>query len=385
MNVVDLRNFQFKVNTKYLNVPQPMYILHSTEELKNHLKDKKVFYILRGLDDFVNFLEKYNLRDRTMYAQVTDLNVWIPTGEKFVPDRTNREGAILWKLDSEGRVIPTDNCYVQLHLIHTAKSKYIAFLSSGIEILSLANWKLSAARKYQYNVASTSFGVLNNKGRYKEDLKNLLKRKRATVRDMRLVHLLLNPLSDVFLQVDKAVKLVYGNSIRKADREKVVKTERFRKLFIKELGALMSDLKLAFKEGITDKEMVEMIKEIFDKSIKTGSIDDSLKVYDAILNIRETTEMPASSVKLIKEDDDKAEQLRGEAEAPPLIEPYDENADEKPKVIKEVQEDVPIIKPEYEMTDEEKAEKKRQMNSLREETGAIDTEGMAKLSALSDL
>jgi len=404
MKIVDLRKKDGGVNPKYLNVPQPMYIFHSKEELITYIRknELKTFHIIKNVADFVAFTKKYNLQGHNKYSQLSEINVFVATDEKFVPDTLTSKGAergiIKWKLDEEGRAIPTDGCFIQLHLLFSARNHYLCFFSNGVELLSLSKWNITAALKDQFQRPSGAYESPEDRSTYDSRLKETLQRRKVTVRDVRLFHILFNPLSDVYLNVDEAVLKVYGRTIRKADREKVVQTERFRKLFRKEIGILMGDLKQAFKTEISDKKMVEMAQQIFTKSIETGSTDDSLKVYDAILGIRESEEnIPATvDAKLITGK--KADELGGDKKGFALpdaekdkdeveIELLDEipEIEKPPEIIKEEVSEFTMVKAPHELSEAEKIEKEKQLDALRKDTDALDYQKLSELSKLNDL
>lgn len=401
MKTIDLRGKDGGVSPKYLNVPQPMYVFHSKQELKDHIikNELKTFHIIKDVKDFLAFVDLYKLQGRNKYSQVSQVNVFFATNEKFIPDsvtsKGKEQGVIRWRLDKEGQCIPTDNCFIQLHLLFSARNHYLCFFSNGVEMLSLSKWGLTAAIKDQFLRPTATYDVFGGRRTYETKLNEILQRKKVNVRDVRLFHLLFNPLSDVYLNVDEAVQRIYGGTIRKADREKLIQTERFRKLFKKELGTLMGDLKKAFQEEIPDKKMVEMAKEIFDKSIEKGSVDDSLKVYEAILNIREDDEVgPAfDEPKLIeKGDGTEKKEIEGntfqkkEDKPTVQIELLDEETTSTTVPEKETEEhnEFTVQKPVYDLNEEDKAEKEEQLKALRVDTDAIDFDGMSKLSDLDD-
>lgn len=398
MKIVDLRETD-KSSPKYISVPQPMYIFHSKQELKDYIlkNELKTFHLIKDISDFINFTKEYNIHGKNKFAQLSNINVFLATHEKFVPNTLASKGAtngvIQWKVDEEGRIIKTDGCFIQLHLLFSARNHYLCFCSNGVETLSLSKWNLTAALKDQFQ-RPIDFTQGAGEGRtYDAKLKRFLERKKVNVRDVRLFHLLFNPLSDVFLNTDKAIKRIYGSQLRTADREKILQTNRFRELFRKELGYLMGDLQKAFKTDIPDKEMVNMAKEIFGKAIKDGTVDDSLKVYDAILNIREEDEhLPAStSIPQPQLIDKKGFQVKEAVEAGTeevqieLLDEIESTTKQPPEIVREEVSDFTMIKAPYELDENEKKLKEEQIKILKKDSDAIDHEGMASLSAIDEL
>lgn len=281
MRLVDLRKRNDKVNPKYMYAEQPMPIYYSLEEYRlNEPNSITIFNIA----EFQNFLQKNNLINTGDFEDVQKYNVFLSTGEKFVPDKYTPDGQIIYQLESN-KLIPTDNCFIKLFVIHSFKNRYLLFTSSGIFKVSISEWNLSAAVKNNFlRVESSNNPNYIPADRYKDRLKKILETKKVNIRDMRLLNVLLNPLSDAFMNVDKAVKEVYGE-VKKEDRVKIIETEKFRNLLIKELGVLMPDIKKAIQEIIPPKDIAVFFKRIAENAVdnENVTVDDKLKAVNAII------------------------------------------------------------------------------------------------------
>lgn len=368
MREVNLRDMTERVSPKYFDVPQPMKILHSKEEFRKRVMERENSYVLiENMKDFHEFMSARDLFRYGLYANVTKLNVWIATGETFIPEEFTDKDVIMWKLDEMGKPISTDNCFIQLHIIYALRGSYLAFCSSGVFRISINNWDFSAAVKPQFLRAMTyNPGQLGSRRNYDHNLQKLLNRKAQTVRNTRLFYLLFSKESPYFLKPDAAIKAVYGNSIRTADFKKLLNSAQLHTTFLREMEFLMPELKKAFQEKITDVQMVEMALGIFKKAQDDGTVDDSLKAYDLIMNLREEdygkeiplvgigAKTPSSSAKLISP---------GTKTFHPTIEIFDE---EPAQVTKK-------SPPEKSGEGDEFASEEELLNFLREDTGALDT------------
>lgn len=355
MKEIDLRNMTGRVSPKYIDVPQPMLVLHSTQELIN-LPGNKI--VIDGVGDFYQFMKTHNLLEMSTYANIIDLNVWLATGEKFVPDYFTEYDVIMWKLEGN-QAIPTDNCYIRLYFVLSVKRMYLLFTSSGLFSVSLTKYELSAAVKSQYiRVATRNTTTLGNREHYQENLKRLLDKKTSTVRNTRLFYILFSRESPYFLNVDEAIKVVYGGAIKAKDRKRLIESFNFQRTFLKELEYFMPELKLAFQKNITDDQMVNMALTIFDKSTEKGTTDDMIKAYDLIYQMREDNpDNTPGNVKLV--------QGKGNIKsiAPNSngveIELFDEAS-------------VAVNQPPEKDDEEDAKEEKKRLAELREETGAVD-------------
>lgn len=266
------------VSSRYVDVPQPMKIYHSTEELKVY---EKGALLVKDLNDFNKLVLAYKMTEVGKYYDLTKLRVFIATDETIVPEKQLKDGAIICKL-KDGKAIKTDNCYIGLYILYSFGNKYICFTSSGIFAVSLRNWSFTAAIKHNYSNANFA----PTKTTYQTRLNHILEKKRTTVADMRFMNLFLNPISDFFLDLDVSLKQAYPG-INSKDRLKIIKTQRLRKLFVKELGNLMPELKDEIKRGIPPTQIRDWLMKVANDTVGSSeaTVDEKLKSVQAVLNI----------------------------------------------------------------------------------------------------
>jgi len=291
MKYIDIR--KIKVNEQYIKAGiYDLYVYHSKKEFYDNVASKypTITYIVNNLSDIFHYLKDVR-GEKTYwnYITLTDHQVWIATGERYTPDIYNHVDDIVYKLTDQNELIKTDNCFIRLLAVRVVKNKlFLLFTSGGIHSVSLNNWRISAAVKQQFTRTQTETNQnYISADRYDERLERILNNKKVQARDLRLVHYLLNPLSDCFMNPEAAVKKTYGSSVRKPDRMKVIESDKIRSLILRELGGLMSDLQKAIQEGIPPQKVAGFLSEIAQNSINNEnvSVEDKLMAVDAIIKI----------------------------------------------------------------------------------------------------
>lgn len=288
VNITDQTGMRYKVNTKYVGVPQPMYIYHSTEELFDNVKEP---IIVKNIFEFYNFASKNYTdvdndsknKEKSIWYNCYDKNVWVGTNEKLIPDTMDEYGNITYKLGTDNLPIKTDNCYIRLNSFLVLSHQYMLFLSSGVEGVSLGTWKVSAATKTQF-LTTTKVANAQKYKPYSEQIGKILARKQVIVKDMQFLMLLINPLSEIFLDVDACFRKVFP-TLRVKDRQKYLNTERFRKLFITQLGRLMPDLIKGVQQHNAPEDIGLYIKKMREAALERGSTQDQIEALNVALKI----------------------------------------------------------------------------------------------------
>lgn len=329
MRKVDLRERLDQVSPKYMHAPQPMYVCHSTKEFKE-LNKNKDYILVSGLDQFNDFIKGKGLYGRREFVVVTDMNVWFATNEKYIPDTVGKDGTVILELDEKGRHKVTDNCYIRLYVIYPLHSKFLLFTSSGMFQVSITKWELTAGVKESFSKVYSIAGRTS----YEEKLRKVLSPRRTVVPDMRLANLLLNPLSDCFLKVDKAVQRVYP-FIKKADRDKVIETERFKKLIAKEIVKLMPELKDAVKTKSSATRVAGWLDAVAQQAVDNPeiSIEDKLTAIDAVARVG-YSESVIAPIETVYQGGGQQLLPQAGAAQNTLLNAYDDEAD-KPKAEKD--------------------------------------------------
>jgi hypothetical protein len=286
---IDLRKRR-DVNAKYIGVPQPMIVYHGTEEfrlseIENSDKPTPPF-VIHSLTEFVSFVQERQFVKKETYSVIEE-NIWIATGEKFIPDFVAPDGSIAYQRSDSFRLKPIDNCYIQLFVLVPTGLKYILFTSSGIFKVGISEWQLTGAIKQNFKQVTIGRLTQEQGGDiyYNFSLKRILEGKKTLVSDIRAMNLLINPLSDAFLNADAACKIAFPQ-LRKKDREKYINSERFAKLLIKELVKLMPDLQKSIHSVIPTDSVAVMLKSIAEWAIASDhvSVKDKLTAVEAIIN-----------------------------------------------------------------------------------------------------
>jgi hypothetical protein len=277
MNLIDLSTFTEDVSPKYIGVPQPMYVYHSTEEFEENVKD---YILIKNIFQFYNFI-KENKIEEPRWHNIYQKNVWLATNEKHIPIQVDIYGSVTYKLDNN-KPVPTDNCYIRLCSLQVFKYTYLLWTSSGLYNVSLKSWELSAGIKTQF--MKTRISKETGYKPYPERLEKALGRKKSTVRDMQFLLMLINPLSDAFLDTDACFRRVFPE-IRKKDRDKYLNTDRFKKLFVQQLGKLMPELVKGIQKHNTPDDIGEYLKKMREAALEKGSTQDQIEALNVALKL----------------------------------------------------------------------------------------------------
>jgi hypothetical protein len=291
MNVVDLTKQIRVVVDQYNHVNQPMFTYTTPEEFVVNMKAKGEKVIV--IKDVLDFFKKVNdlIKDRKPHRTggianhdflLTDDNIWVATGEKYIPLTANRYLEINYKLDANGNKIPTKNTFVQLHAVKRLAQSYVCYTSSGIFSIGLNKWRFTAAIRDDWN---QSDGFRRERPTYNKRLKTLLERKKPTVRDALLFMNIMNPLSSTYLDPDASVKKVYATEVRSGDREKVVQSERFKLFFTRQLEKLMPELVAGIKKHNNPEIIGKYLADMRANALANGSTDDQIKTVALTLKL----------------------------------------------------------------------------------------------------
>lgn len=288
MKVVDLRERK-DVNAKYTGVSQPMYVFDSTQELREHVNGK-VYIIIYDLQDLHDFLKRKGIEATGKFEYLLNTEVYIATNEKYIVDKITQDNIKIYKFDENNKPIKTDNCYIRLFVVYSKKNRYLLFTSSGIHFVSLGKYEVTAGVKNNFRVAQAS---QQSRCSYNEKLDRILSSKKTYVKDLRLFNILFNPLSDCFMDIDTAVKRVYGSEVRKADREKIIKSEKFRNIILKEFNSLMPGLQKAIQTEADVQKLAKGIVKIMNDTINSEgeTVDNKLKAWSAVASIAHPDEI----------------------------------------------------------------------------------------------
>ena len=281
------RDPKYKVDKDYSSIKQPMYIFHSDNEMLVHSNNKgRVINILKNGTHFIQFLNKVKQANPTLIDGIVYLNnlrVFIDTNEKKMPEDLDDSNMAVEGISYTD--IPIEASYLGLYAIRFAgRGSYKLLTSGGVWILRLGTFEhISITSKIDHKTT-----YITSKNKYKRDVEQnyeqrlvkLLNSKKPKIADMRLFNLLFNPQSFYYMDVDKAVSIAYYgyNRVRKADRQKIIETDRFRKVFMSEMTKMFPDLIKGIQDHNSPADVGEYIKAMRTHALENGTTDDQLKV-----------------------------------------------------------------------------------------------------------
>lgn len=285
MKVIDFRlmfnDESRKISPNYFGAPLPFYIYHSTEEFEFNVS--KPYLLINNILEFQEFILGNGYNNVKEFIYLYDSNIWFSTGERIVPDIIDNEDNIKYKLNDNGDVILTDDCYVRLVGLQMANYNVILYLTSGIWNTSLTKFKISAANKLQY-LKTKTYNPKNTKMTHEEKFEYLLKKKQKTYRDMQVISLMMNPLSDTFLDANKCFAKIYPD-FRKSERQRYMNSDKFKELFITQLGKLMPDLVKGVVDHNSPDDIGAYIKQMRKLALEKGSTEDQIQALNVTLKL----------------------------------------------------------------------------------------------------
>lgn len=293
MRLVNANHPTLKANAIYHKFEQPMPIYHNTEELYANEPEP----IVENKEDLYNKYKQIVFPDNLYWYPVKG-NMFIATGEKYVPETFTREGFIIYKTDGMN-VVRTDNCYIRffgiLYLPGGARCVVTAtglwYLRPESRISAAVPPRLQDERgwnlKLNREIRSRSVDKITN---------NLKTGKKLTVMDYKFISKVLNPLAGgFFLNPLLSAKQSYrpnANPLSNIDLMQILASERVQKLILKELEVVMPELAKAIQDKSTPEGVAEMLQTIANDTIKKpdASVEDKLLSVQAILNAGYPTE-----------------------------------------------------------------------------------------------
>ena len=293
----------------YINVKFPVFILHSTEELKSFVEDvKKPARVVKNTSELITFIgEKTGgLKegsDTTQIVNTQEDNVWLATNEIYKPDKFIN-GVILYQTEN-GEPIKTDNCYIQLLSFKVYPSGIIAATSSGLYLLRFWGGWVTAALKPNFSkTSSTGKTPAGTAAIQKAKHMKLLKRKRLTAGDVRFIFYTVLP-SMQFKDVYAAAHKAYGTTYPKKIIDKLLETERIQQGIIKEIAKMIPNFEEILLKVYSQEEIATDIKTMVKKTLERNSneydVEATRKALSVVFKVLDqpTTISPYQSSPLI--------------------------------------------------------------------------------------
>lgn len=272
------------ISNQYLDIPQPMPIYHSEEELDTSEVD---VVKLRCMGDYMEYILQNKL-EKLQYTTLSH-NVFLKTVDKFLPEYTDYDEVVFLKLGEDDKPIPVESCWIKLYKVNTYYTKHLLYTSSGIWSIGLNSFKVSAGPKRSYSSITkpTKKTREDMQVLYKNRFNELIQKSKPKARETRLVHLILNPLGPFFLDVDGAIKKVYGTYVNPSnfDKKKFLTSKLFRNTFMSELSMLLPTLTKAVQKAIPPEQMASYLQQIVEKSIGNESSKESMERLKDVMKI----------------------------------------------------------------------------------------------------
>ena len=295
MKLINLKIDNIPFATSYFDIPQPMPIYHSTEELSLNLINEP-YHLFSSISDIAEmFRMEGNQKFKERFKQ---RKVLIATSETVVPEAFNNQGDIVFKLTNYNVTI-TDNCYVQLYdVIPVTPGVCHMITSAGIQAFFQdgTGGDLSAAVRPQFkNVRGWDRRFQKNKReRKKTKLIDNYTNSRATLPlDYKLMFHLLNPLNkETFLNTHKAAHATFDGqkgsaSLKNQDIADIMNSERIQNLIYREMKKIMPELLNTVKGDISPTMVAQWLKKLGDDALA----NPDLSVKDKILAISATVQV----------------------------------------------------------------------------------------------
>jgi hypothetical protein len=285
MKLVDLTTWARPVAQIYSAIPQPMTVYHSTDEFESNVQNATRIETFGELMDFV-FKNKISLVYTTdnRYVDVRKYNVWVKSIDGFIPDFADDFGNIYYAKDAEGQPIPTDGCWVELFFITPTPAKLVLFTSAGLNTAGITKWTVTGAIRPTFIQESVP-DKRQGSNSYEAKLAKLISRRKPDVKFTKLALALLSSDSESFLDVNKAVSITFGHTVRAADREKIIESQAFREAVMSVIKTLFPSLAPAIRKEHNPEKLSGMLATIWNIAENSKDIDKMLKVFDKITQV----------------------------------------------------------------------------------------------------
>ena len=275
-----------------MTIPQPMVRYDNYDELITNEDITKINIVisfpqlLQLLSDKKIALGYDFMRANSMEYQrpILDLNIWIKTVDKYVPDTANTAGDIVY-VKENGEAVSTEGCYVRLYYIVSTPIKSILFCSTGINSVGITKWQVTGAVRCQFYMETNNRLGHQDPARYAAYLNKITTRVKPTVDMYKFVYALLTPNSPHFLDVNKAATFAYASRVKSPDRNELLKSPAFRGAAMQILKLYVPELKSQIKADFPADKVVAMLTTAYGIAVENKKVDDILKVYKEVREV----------------------------------------------------------------------------------------------------
>ena len=305
------------IHSFYFNIKEKLPIYYSKDTLYKREMGKNIFIFNTVLDIF-RFVGDYktgkiSVNDGSYFKVAKPTDMIFADNASFFLNTSAVDHYIPLDLkyrDTEVHytdIKTNDSIYIKIYRISSSMSNIlILYTSSGIWSLNPFSSMISGAVKFQYKYTILAGTVSDDlkEQRYEKRLKKILTAKRASIYDMRLFNNVFNPISPAYLDIDKAIRNVYGALVRPRDRKKIIEAERIKKLLVGELMKLMPDLAKGLRKYNSPDELGNYLKEMRESAIEKGTTNEQAQVFALILQAAYGDQIanPNQSMPLVMEE-----------------------------------------------------------------------------------
>jgi hypothetical protein len=369
MRLIDVNNINSKEKI-YLCEPQPMYRYDNYEEFiaNNDINSITLVSDFPGLlvacrDLHIN-LQPY--ADYTAaqcggnkFSLINDKNIWLKTVDKFIPDSANLSGEITYAHDENNDPIPTDGCYIKIIALLNTGSRMALFTSTGVNTVGMSRWEVTGAVRSQF-VQERNNKPVGSGEAYQQHLSRMLSRKKPDVSMYKFLFALLHPDSSAYMNPRKATRASYANKIRVDDTNKLFDSPAFRQAMQQVLKMMLPELSTAVRNKFPVETLANLLNDAVGKAKTEGSAN-LMTIIEKIANMAYSQDVAIDNQTPIL----------------PSASSLDNSLIGKPTEIPALQKGIEIK--EVDMLQETLSNltspqlTKEEIESLREETGAIES------------
>ena len=299
MKLVNLKDENIIFSTSYFDVPQPMPIYHSTEELwANAPADTYIFTDIKHIAEIFRMRGNQRFKELIKRSSKGPRPIFVATSETIIPEAFNNQGDIVYKL-TNFEITLTDNCYVQLYdVIPVTPGVCHMITSAGIQAFYQdgTGGDLSAAVRPQFKSVrgwDRRFQRNKREQKTKKLVKNYTTSRSTMALDYKLLYYLLNPLSEeTFLNTKKAAHATFDRQkgtglLKDGDIKEIMSSERIQSLIYKEIQKIMPELLKTVKGDIGPSKVAVMLEKIANQAIDNPdvTVKDKLLAVSGILQV----------------------------------------------------------------------------------------------------
>lgn len=251
------------ISALYAGAKAPFFVAHSVEEFRQ-IQEQDGFdkyHMITNILEFTNLIKSLGMDQPSKSYSLEEHNVWVSTGEIFIPDVFATTGQILYLLNN-GKPVPTDGVFVRVYGFIGYNNMWTIATSSGLFNITALKWEVSGAVKYNFKIVEAD--KLKFQHTSKGNVDKIMEAKRPKMGDLRFVYYMLFGNMNEGMAARKA----YGSYIKTEDVKRLRSSERIKKILAKELSVIIPNLAEEILKKYPIDEIAEDMKNIVKKTIE---------------------------------------------------------------------------------------------------------------------